>query len=276
MNRSARDELRLDIDELQDELAELRLRIRDESRVETCLDNAGEILQRMRSRTGTDMNITCNMCGKPIESNVYVRLNDKYVHRECHMAGLKAERDAARASIANVSGALVDSGVVVPDDETRYGEAVREIMRERDAARASEKAMGERVRRLVDRMNQNVSAPTGVFRGHCKWCYMSATTTEETHYKDCVLAELESIANGDAPPADAQPQATATKIECKHGCGQPLDQHYVERQFKDGRETYSAVKCPISPSDDSSSTHAIKNPWPCHCEKPGCSGGCCT
>src|SRR6185312_9530400 len=44
--------------------------------------------------------------------------------------------------------------------------------------------------------------------------------------------------------------------ECKHGCGQPLDQHYVERQFKDGRETYSAVKCPISPSDDSSSSHA--------------------
>src|SRR6185312_323677 len=110
------------------------------------------------------------------------------------------------------------------------------------------------LRRLVDRMNQNVSAPTGVFRGHCKWCYMSATTTEETHYKDCVLAELESIANGDAPPADAQPQATATKIECKHGCGQPLDQHYVERQFKDGRETYSAVKCPISPSDDYSSS----------------------
>src|SRR6185312_14804046 len=114
------------------------------------------------------------------------------------------------------------------------------------------------LRRLVDRMNQNVSAPTGVFRGHCKWCYMSATTTEETHYKDCVLAELESIANGDAPPADAQPQATATKIECKHGCGQPLDQHYVERQFKDGRETYSAVKCPISPSDDSSSSHAAE------------------
>src|SRR6185312_87385 len=121
-----------------------------------------------RVRMGTDM-ITCGMCGKPIESNVYVRLNDKYVHRECHMAGLKAERDAARASVfewqdratkhsqeaveyarqldaaraerdeafialTNVTGSLVDAGSIdVPAIVQDYGEAVRALIGDRDA-----------------------------------------------------------------------------------------------------------------------------------------------
>src|SRR6185312_10531701 len=76
-----------------------------------------------------------------------------------------------------------------------------------------------------------------------------ATQSWDYKYGDYWRGEQAKIRKALATPAEAQPQATATKIECKHGCGQPLDQHYVERQFKDGRETYSAVKCPISPSD---------------------------
>jgi len=76
-----------------------------------------------RVRMGTDM-ITCGMCGKPIESNVYVRLNDKYVHRECHMAGLKAERDAARAS----EKAMGEELRRVHEDLAAVGEALRDIL----------------------------------------------------------------------------------------------------------------------------------------------------
>lgn len=41
--------------------------------------------------------------------------------------------DKGFVSLANVSGALVDSGVVVPEDETQYGEAIRELKARADA-----------------------------------------------------------------------------------------------------------------------------------------------
>ena len=40
---------------------------------------------------------------------------------------------SAGVALANVSGALCDSGVVVPAEEWRYGEAVREIVDQRDS-----------------------------------------------------------------------------------------------------------------------------------------------
>jgi hypothetical protein len=48
--------------------------------------------------TVTDIHETplgCGKCGAAIESNVYVRMNDKYVHRECYTEGLRGERDVA-------------------------------------------------------------------------------------------------------------------------------------------------------------------------------------
>jgi hypothetical protein len=54
--------------------------------------------------------------------------------------------DRRAIALANVSGALVDSGVVVSDDETRYGEAVREIIAERD-----------RLARTVDRKDEQMA-----------------------------------------------------------------------------------------------------------------------
>lgn len=43
--------------------------------------------------------------------------------------------DIHAIALVNVSGALVDSGVIVPEDMTRYGEAVRELTAMRDAER---------------------------------------------------------------------------------------------------------------------------------------------
>ena len=37
-----------------------------------------------------------------------------------------------RVALSHISGALCDSGVVVPADELRYGEAIREIIGQRD------------------------------------------------------------------------------------------------------------------------------------------------
>ena len=45
------------------------------------------------------------------------------------------DAEKAMLALSNVSGALVDSGVVVPAEEWKYGEAVREITKQRDAAR---------------------------------------------------------------------------------------------------------------------------------------------
>jgi hypothetical protein len=47
---------------------------------------------------------------------------------------LTAERDRAYVALDLVSGALCDSGVVVPYDEINYGNAVRELTTERDRA----------------------------------------------------------------------------------------------------------------------------------------------
>lgn len=65
------------------------------------------------------------------------------------IATLTADRDRlreecarARTALANVSGALCDSGVVVPAEEWRYGEAVREIVAQRDEANAEEARLG--------------------------------------------------------------------------------------------------------------------------------------
>jgi hypothetical protein len=58
-------------------------------------------------------------------------------HHKCALIWLERDRSLlsqARSWLANVSGALVDSGVEVPD-ESGYGEAVRKIVAERDALR---------------------------------------------------------------------------------------------------------------------------------------------
>ena len=50
-------------------------------------------------------------------------------------ARLRAERDAFRVALNNVSGALVDSGIEFRDDYSRYGEAVRKLVDQRADAR---------------------------------------------------------------------------------------------------------------------------------------------
>lgn len=58
------------------------------------------------------------------------------VSEDC-VLDLKMERSQLRVALANVSGALCDSGVVVPGDERRFGEAIRLLTKERDEARSS-------------------------------------------------------------------------------------------------------------------------------------------
>ena len=56
----------------------------------------------------------------------------------------------ARAALSSVCGALVDSGVVVPAEEWRYGEAVRGIVAERDEALAKVRALATSVEKIND------------------------------------------------------------------------------------------------------------------------------
>jgi len=51
------------------------------------------------------------------------------------MAQESKHRERIEVALANVSGALTDAGGVVPDDPALYGEAVREIVAQMDAAR---------------------------------------------------------------------------------------------------------------------------------------------
>lgn len=46
--------------------------------------------------TGTDIHGICGICEKPVAGKVYVRLEDKYVHRGCFCRGVMAELDAER------------------------------------------------------------------------------------------------------------------------------------------------------------------------------------
>lgn len=75
---------------------------------------------------------SCGVCGHAIESNVYVRLNDKYVHRECHVAGLREERDEACAALAEAvaeereaCAKVADSGADDYPGDYRIAEAIR-------------------------------------------------------------------------------------------------------------------------------------------------------
>lgn len=72
-----------------------------------------------------DIHAACGMCGKPIENNVYVRLNDKYVHQSCHVEGIVAECDDARK----------ERDYVI-EVQTRQVEDNRRLERERDEALA--------------------------------------------------------------------------------------------------------------------------------------------
>jgi len=62
--------------------------------------------------------------------------NDDAVAERLTHAESRANENARKldTALANVSGALVDSGVEVPSDPAMYGEAVRELTGERDAA----------------------------------------------------------------------------------------------------------------------------------------------
>lgn len=51
------------------------------------------------------------------------------------------DAEKARTALSSVSGALCDSGVVVPAEEWKYGEAVRGIVAERNALGASLNAL---------------------------------------------------------------------------------------------------------------------------------------
>ena len=72
---------------------------------------------------------TCEVCGAVLTSGPYTVFHSTEACTAKQLA-------AARVALSHVSGALCDSGVIVPADELRYGEAVRQIMAERDAARA--------------------------------------------------------------------------------------------------------------------------------------------
>lgn len=67
---------------------------------------------------------------QPADSDCIALLDaiEKEYHRE------RIECSAARVALSHVSGVLCDSGVVVPGDELRYGEAIREIVKQRDEA----------------------------------------------------------------------------------------------------------------------------------------------
>ena len=65
----------------------------------------------------------------------HAEANARITTLEAEVRRLTGENSAARTALANVGGALVDSGVVVPAEEWRYGEAVREIMAQREEAR---------------------------------------------------------------------------------------------------------------------------------------------
>jgi hypothetical protein len=73
----------------------------------------------------------------------------------------RKERDRAAVALSLVSGALMDaSTVVVPADPARYGDAVRELARERDAARASAAgyvARDDRLSALLDGEPESVA-----------------------------------------------------------------------------------------------------------------------
>lgn len=131
--------------------------------------------------------------------------------------GIKGEVDeiaAMRVALANVSGALCDSGVVVPDDPTRYGEAVREIMKERDAARAELEKL-----RALNKQNADVHA-------RCEEHERTLRFSAE-HERDAAQAELARVqANATANDAlwrhrydAAQADAAAWKELHDRHCG---------------------------------------------------------
>jgi hypothetical protein len=67
-----------------------------------------------------------------------LQAENKALHEE--LDRLTAEVAALRGdhvALANVSGALCDAGGIVPAKAWRYGDAVRAIVAERDAARAA-------------------------------------------------------------------------------------------------------------------------------------------
>ena len=74
----------------------------------------------------------------------------------------------ARAALSSVCGALVDSGVVVPAEEWRYGEAVREITKKRDAAVARLKIATDALEILAlrqDHVGQVAAQALGELKG---------------------------------------------------------------------------------------------------------------
>ena len=88
--------------------------------------------------------------------------------RDERIAEVATQYAKARTALSNVSGALVDSGVVVPAVEWRYGEAVRGIVAERDAAVARLKIATDALEILAlrqDHVGQVAAQALGELKG---------------------------------------------------------------------------------------------------------------
>lgn len=75
---------------------------------------------------------TCEACGVELNDDDFATAAAWGRKLHTPEVCLETQLTAARVALSHVSGALVDSGVVVPADELRYGEAVRELTKGRD------------------------------------------------------------------------------------------------------------------------------------------------
>jgi len=77
-----------------------------------------------------------------------------------------------------------------------------------DAYEAGRRDKDERLRSIVARMREEVSSPTGIYRGHCRWCSAAPATGEPSHHARCPFASLVDALATPTPATSLQEPCT--------------------------------------------------------------------